>query len=171
MRVLQLLTGLLLLSVNASMAAPGSKQLLSEIDALCRCTGMQRKSDIQSNDGAIAELLLAADGVAEKYWIRLTDDHPSGFGPDNYTVRWELPRVKNAARRRTCISIVERLNKCKFSWQRYGKPEVVVDAPRGFRVRYASMPEKKGEVAFSTVGSLYFLITPKGTVCGIFYSE
>lgn len=162
---------LLLLSAAVCSASPSSKKLLSEIDALCRCTGLQRKSDIQSNNGEIVELLMAADGVTERYWIRLSDGHPGEFGPDDYTVRWELPPVEDSKRRRFCVGVVDRLNKSQFSWQHYGKPEVVIDAPRGFRVRYASMPEKKGEVRFSTVGSLYFLLTPKGTVCGVFASE
>jgi hypothetical protein len=138
---------------------------------VCRCTGLQRRSDIQSNNGEIVELLLAADGMKETYWIRLSNGHPAEFGPDDYQVRWQLPTVKDPKRRQFCLAVVDRLNKSEFSWEHYGTPEVAIDAPRGFRVCYDSMPKKKGEVRFSTAGSLYFLLTPKGTVCGVFVSE
>src|SRR5882672_6006751 len=114
-------------------AAQSQRELLSDIDALCRCTGLQRKSDIKSRDADIVELFLAADGVTEKYWIRLTDGHPSAFGPDNYRVHWELPAVKDSERRHFCIDRVKRLDKSQFSWGHFGKPDVVIDSPRGFR--------------------------------------
>src|SRR5437763_12406627 len=86
------------------------KRELSEIDSLCRCAGLQRKSGIQSRHGDNISVLLAADGVTEKYWMSLTDGAPSEFGPDNYRVRWQLPPVEDVKTRRFCINRVKQLD-------------------------------------------------------------
>jgi len=171
-RSFPLLSALIIVALSGpTRAAQTQHELLSDIDALCRCTGLQRKSGIKSRHGDLVEVFLAADGVTQKYWIELTDGYPSAFGPDNYRVRWQLPRVKDPDRTRFCIDRVKRLDKSQFSWGHFGKPDVVVDSPWGFRVRYDSAPEKKGEITFSVAGNAYFLMTPKGTVCGVWFGE
>jgi len=144
--------------------------LLAEIDQLCKCTGLQRKSGVLWREGDDVTLLMSADGITKKYWIELVDGHPATFGIEWYKVHYELPLVKDAAKRKFCVNVVERLDKCRFSWAHYGKPEVAVDAPYGFRVRYWSMPAK-GRGGFSTVPYIYFLVTSKGTVCSVRYGE
>jgi hypothetical protein len=156
----------------ATCLADSNRKLLAEIDSLCQCTGLQRKSDVLSNNGKLISVLVAVDGVTEKYWMRLTGDAPSEFGPDKYQVRYELPDVKDPKRRRFCIDRVKRLDKSRFSWAHFGKPDVVVDSPRGFRVRYDSLPPEKQKPGVLDIGAnLYFLITPKGTVCSVWYGE
>ena len=157
-------------AVTTVSAAASPPKLLAEIDELCKCTGLQRKSGVLSREGEYVTLLMSADGVAKKYWIELVDGHPATFGIEWYKVHFKLPLVKDAARRKFCVSVVERLDKCRFSWAHYGKPEVTVDTPYGFRVRYGSMPAKD-RAGFSTVLYVYFLMTSKGTVCSVRYGE
>ena len=92
------------------------------------------------------------------------------FGPEGYKVHYELPLVESAVQRKFCVGVVERLDNCKFSWDHYGRPEVAVDTPYGFRVCYWSQPEKK-RPEFSTSGHVFFLMTRKGTVCSVWYGE
>ena len=147
------------------------KRELSEIDSLCRCTGLQRKSGIQSRHGNLITVLLAADGVTEKYRMHLTNGAPSEFEPENYRVRWDLPAVQDAKIKRFCINRVKQLDKSRFSWAHFGKPDVVIDSPRGFPVRYGSLPPKKRQPILDIGANLYFLMTPKGTVCGVWLGE
>jgi hypothetical protein len=151
-------------------AAANTPKLLAEIDELCKCTGLQRRSGVLSCEAGYVTLLMSADGVTKRYWIELLAGHPATFGIEWYKPHYQLPLVKDAATRKFYISVVERLDKCSFSWAHYGKPQVAVDAPYGFRVRYRSMPEK-AHSGFSTVPFIYFLMTPKGTVCSVRYGE
>jgi len=94
---------LITLTIPWDTCLADSNRELAEIDSLCQCTGLQRKSDIQSRNGDLISVLLAADDVTEEYWMRLTDGAPSSFGPDNYRVHYNLPDVKDQKRRRFCV--------------------------------------------------------------------
>lgn len=99
-----LLILLIVFAITSGTCLADSKRELAEIDSLCQCTGLQRKSGIQSRGGGgLISLLVAADGVTEKYWMRLLNDAPCEFGPDNYQIRYELPDVKDQKRRKFCI--------------------------------------------------------------------
>jgi hypothetical protein len=146
------------------------RQLIAGIDDFCKCTGLQRKSGLLSlaRDGESAIVMLSADGVSEKYSIEFVDGHPATFGPVNYKPHWGQPLVKSIAQRKLCLRVIQRLDQCQYSWSHFGKPEIATDTPRGFRVCYLSTP-KPG--FFSTSGHIFFLITPRGTVCSIWYGE
>jgi hypothetical protein len=158
-------------AVCAATAAEKPSDLLAEIDDLCKCTGMERKTGVLSRKGDRITLRMSADGITKTYWFDLVDGrYPATFGPEGYKVHYELPLVKNAAQKVFCVGVVKRLDTCKASWDHYGKPEVAVDPPWGFRVSYWSQPEKKRPV-FSTCGHVFFLMTKKGTVCSVWYGE
>jgi hypothetical protein len=169
-----LLLGSVCTAIVVVAAAPcaeatySERELVAGIDDLCKCTGLQRKSGLLSRVGDSATVLLSADGVSEKYWIGFVDGHPGTFGPDHYKPHWGQSLVQNRAQRELCLRVIQRLDQCQYSWSHFGKPEVKMDAPRGFRVGYLSTQEK---VSFSTSGYIFFLVTPKGTVCSIWYGE
>ena len=171
-----LLRGLLCVAavVITATACNGStyskRQLIAGIDDFCKCTGLQRKSDLLSlaRDGGSATVMLSADGVSEKYWIEFVDGHPAIFNPVHYKPHWGQPFVKSSAQRKLCLGVIQRLDQCHYSWLHFGKPEIAMDTPRGFRVCYLSNP-KPG--LFSMSGNIFFLITPRGTVCSIWYGE
>ena len=68
---------LISIGISSDRSVAASNRELAEIDSLCQCTGLQRKSGIQSRGGGgLVTLLLAADGVTETYWMRLTNGAP-----------------------------------------------------------------------------------------------
>lgn len=158
-------------AVSTATASENHSAVLAEIDELCKCTGLQRKSTVLSRKGDSITLRMSADGVTKTYWFDLVDGrYPATFGPEGYKVHYELPLVKNAAQKKFCVGVVKRLDSCKASWDHYGEPEVSVDGHWGFRVCYWSQPEKK-RPEFSTSGHIFFLMTKKGTVCSVWYGE
>ena len=144
------------------------RELIAGIDELCKCTGLQRKSGLLSQAVDSASVILSADGLSEKYWIDFVEGHPATFGPDRYKPHWRQPLVKSATERRLCLGVIQRLDQCRYTWSHFGRPEIAMDSPRGFRVCYRSTDK---EVLFTTTGYIFFLVTRKGTVCSIWYGE
>src|SRR5258708_39026352 len=120
-------------SCGGAQAITRKRELIAGIDDLCKCTGLQRKSDLLSQAGASASVILSADGLSEKYWIDFVDGHPATFGPDRYKPHWGQPLVKSAAERRLCLSVIQGLDQCQYNWSHFGKPELALDSPRGCR--------------------------------------
>jgi hypothetical protein len=155
------------------------REILAQIDMICRCTGLQRKSGVQKVErfntaerGYGITLTLAADGVSEKYWCRFTGDrHITEFAPTAGQMRWELPPVQSARERVLCLAAVKRLDKCDVTWAHYGKPIIGIDSPTRYRVTYKSIPEKDLVGSISLFTNSYFLITRKGTLCGVWAGE
>ena len=165
----------------ASTALPDrdEREILAQIDMICRCTGLQRKSGVQKVErfntaerGYGITVTLAADGVSEKYWCRFTGDrHITEFAPTGGQMRWELPPVQSARERALCLAAVKRLNKCDVTWGHYGKPIIGIDSPSRYRVTYKSIPEKDLVGSISLFTNIYFLVTRKGTLCGVWAGE
>jgi hypothetical protein len=157
-------------SVACQAASFSKRELIAGIDEMCKCTGLQRKSGLLSltRDKESAVVSLSADGVSERYRIQFFEGHPAFFGPENYKPHWGQPRVKSVSQRKLCLRVIQRLEKCEYNWGHFGEAEIRMDTPRGFRVRYLSSPKP---AYFSTSGNVFFLITPKGTVCSIWWGE
>jgi hypothetical protein len=93
-----------LLAASTGLTAREEREILEQIDMVCRCTRLQRKSGVQKVERFNTEergygiiVVLAADGVAEKYWCRFTGDGQiTEFAPSAGQMRWELPPVKSA---------------------------------------------------------------------------
>jgi hypothetical protein len=161
---------LIIASVACQAAAYSKRELIAGIDDMCKCTGLLRKSGLLSlaRDGQSAVVRLSADGVSERYWIQFVDGRPGFFGPENYKPHWGQSLVKTVSQRRLCLAAIQRLDKCDYSWGHFGEAEIRMDTPRGFRLRYLSSPKP---ASFSTSGHVFFLITPKGTVCSVWWGE
>ena len=165
----------------ASTALPDrdEREILAQIDMICRCTDLQRKSGVQKVErfntaerGYGITVTLAADGVSEKYWCRFTGDrHITEFAPTGGQMRWELPPVQSARERALCLAAVKRLDKCDVTWAHYGKPIIGIDSPSRYRVTYKSIPEKDLVGSISLFTNIYFLVTRKGTLCGVWAGE
>jgi hypothetical protein len=164
---------------SSALSASEESQILSEIDMICRCTGVQRKSGVQKVErfntkerGYGITVVLSADGVAEKYWCRFTGDrHITEFAPSGGQMRWELPAVQSARERALCLDAIKRLDRCDVVWAHYGKPVIGIDSLTRYRVTYKSIPEKDLVGNLSLFTNIYFLVTKKGTVCGIWAGE
>jgi hypothetical protein len=125
-----------------------------------------------SRGGYGITVALAADGVSEKYWCRFTGDrHITEFAPSGGQMRWELPAVQSARERAVCLEAIKRLDHCDVTWAHYGKPIIGIDSPTKYRVTYKSIPEKNLVGNLSLFTNIYFLVTRKGTVCGIWAGE
>ena len=170
LRVLLCIAILTIPSVACQAAVYSKRELIAGIDHMCKCTGLMRKSGLLSlaRDRESAVVRLSADGVAEKYWIQFVDGRPEFFGPENYKPHWGQSLVKTVSERRLCFGAIRRLDNCDYSWGHFGEAEIRMDTPRGFRVRYLSSPKP---ASFSTSGYVFFLITPKGTVCSVWWGE
>ena len=166
-------------AASARLSARDEREILAQIDMICRCTGLQRKSGVQKVErfntaerGYGITVTLSADGVAEKYWCRFTGDRQlTEFAPTGGQMRWELPPVKSARERALCLAAIKRLDRCEVTWAHYGKPIIGIHSPTRYRVTYKSMPEKDLVGNFSLFTNIYFLVTRKGTVCGIWAGE
>jgi hypothetical protein len=166
-------------AASAALPAREEREILAQIDMICRCTGLQRKSGVQKVErfntaerGYGITVTLAADGVSEKYWCRFTGDrHITEFAPTGGQMRWELPPVQSARERALCLAAVKRLDKCDVTWAHYGKPIIGIDSPTRYRVTYKSIPEKDLVGSISLFTNIYFLVTRKGTLCGVWAGE
>jgi hypothetical protein len=166
-------------AASPSLSAREEREILAQIDMICRCTGLQRKSGVQKVErfntaerGYGITVTLAADGVSEKYWCRFTGDrHITEFAPSGGQMRWELPPVQSARERVRCLEAIKRLDHCDVTWGHYGKPIIGIDSPTKYRVTYKSIPEKDLVGNLSLFTNIYFLVTCKGTVCGIWAGE
>jgi hypothetical protein len=166
-------------AASSALTISEEHEILEQINMICRCTGLQRKSGVQKvkrfntkERGYGITVLLSADGVVEKYWCRFTGDrHITEFAPSAGQMRWELPPVQNARSRALCTEAIKRLDHCEMTWAHYGKPIVGIDSPTRYRVTYKSIPEKDLVNSSSLFTNIYFLVTQKGTVCGIWAGE
>jgi hypothetical protein len=155
------------------------REILAQIDMICRRTGLQRKSGVKKVErfntaerGYGITVTLAADGVTEKYWCRFTGDKQiTEFAPAAGQMRWELPPVRSARERALWVEAIRRLDQCDVRWAHYGKPIIGIDSPTKYRVTYKSIPEKDLVGNLSLFTNIYFLVTRKGTVCGIWAGE
>jgi hypothetical protein len=166
-------------AASTALTAREKHEILVQIDMICRCTGLQRKSGIQKVErfntkerGYGITVALAADGVTEKYWCRFTGDrHITEFAPAGGQRRWELPPVHSARERALCLAAIKRLDHCDVTWAHYGQPIIGIDSPTRYRVNYKSIPEKDLVGNLSLFTNIYFLVTRKGTLCGIWAGE
>ena len=166
-------------AASTALTAREDREILAQIDMICRCTGLQRKSGVQKVErfntaerGYGITVTLAADGISEKYWCRFTGDrHSTEFAPSGGQMRWELPPVQDARERALCTAAIKRLDKCDVTWAHYGKPIIGIDSPTKYRVTYKSMPEKELVGNLSLFTNIYFLVTRKGTLCGVWAGE
>jgi len=164
---------------SAALTAREEREILAQIDIICRCTGLHRKSGVQKVErfntaerGYGITVTLAADGVSEKYWCRFTGDrHITEFAPTRGQMRWKLPPVQSACERALCLAAVKRLDKCDVTWAHYGKPIIGIDSPTRYRVTYKSIPENDLVDSISLFTNIYFLVTRKGTLCGVWAGE
>ena len=164
---------------STALTAREEREILAQIDMICRCTGLQRKSGVQKVErfntaerGYGITATLAADGVSEKYWCRFTGDrHITEFAPSGGQMRWELPPVQSARERALCLEAIKRLDHCDVTWAHYGKPIIGIDSPTRYRVTYKSVPEKELVGSISLFTNIYFLVTRKGTLCGVWAGE
>ena len=100
------------IAASTRLSARDEREILAQIDMICRCTGLQRKSGVQKVErfntaerGYGITVTLAADGASEKYWCRFTGDrHITEFAPSGGQMRWELPPVQRARERARCLS-------------------------------------------------------------------
>jgi hypothetical protein len=97
---------------------------------------------------------------------RLPNSPPTGG-----QMRWELPPVKSVGERELCLAAIRRLDHCDVRWAHYGKPIIGIDSPTRYRMAYKSIPEKDLVGSLSLFTNIYFLVTHKGTVCGIWAGE
>ena len=177
--IVALCVGDRVLAASPPLSAREEHEILAQIDMICRCTGLKRKSGVQKVErfntaerGYGITVTLAADGVSEKYWCRFTGDRQiTEFAPTAGQMRWELPPVQSARERALCLQAIKRLDHCDATWAHYGKPIIGIDSPTRYRVTYKSAPEKELVGNLSLFTNIYFLVTRKGTVCGIWASE
>jgi len=160
---------------STALTAREEREILAQIDMICRCTGLQRESGVQKVDrfntterGYGITVTLAADGASEKYWCRFTGDrHITEFAPSGGQMRWELPPAQSASARALCLVAIKRLDHCDVTWAHYGKPIIGIDSPTRYRLTYKSVPKKELVGSISLFTNIYFLVTRKGTLCGV----
>jgi hypothetical protein len=154
---------------SGALSPSEEREILAEIDMICRCTGLQRKSGVQKVErfntkerGYGITVVLSADGVAQKYWCRFTGDrHITEFAPSGGQMRWELPPVQSTRERALCLEAIKRLDHCDVTWPHYGKSIIGIDSPNRYRVTYKSVPEKELVGSISLFTNIYFLVTRK----------
>lgn len=112
----------------------------------------------------------SADGKAKKYNFVFTDGYIVAFCPADYVLGTRLPVVKSVNRRQFCLQFLRRLRNCDLHWDHYGQSIVEKDS-RGYRVRYESRPREKRNLPFSLTPTVYFAMTPKGTIFAIWIGE
>jgi hypothetical protein len=164
---------------STALTAREEREILAQIDMICRCTRLLRKSGVQKVErfntaerGYGITVMLAADGASEKYWCRFTGDrHITEFAPSGGQMRWELPPVQSAPERALCLEAIKRLDHCDVAWAHYGKPTIGRDSSTRYRVTYKSIPEKELVGSISLLTNIYFLVTRKGTLCGVWAGE
>jgi hypothetical protein len=164
---------------STTLTAREERQILAQIDMICRCTGLQRTSGVQKVElfntaerGYGITVTLSADGSSERYWCRFTGDgHITEFAPSGGQMRWELPPVHSARARALCLEAIKQLDHCDITWAHYGNPMIGIDSLARYRVTYKSVPEKELVGSISLFTNIYFLVTRKGTLCGVWAGE
>jgi hypothetical protein len=163
------------------------KHLIAGIDNLCKCTRLQRKSDLNfakhyrgpGYEGYEVTVLMAADGVTAEYEVGFGSDdrYPYRLWQKGYTTQVAKgtgnDTLKSASDRRFCLEVIKRLDQCKPSWEHFGKPWIQKDGRRGFRISFLFIPKREIDRAYKSgnfsVMDPYvnFSVTRKGTVYGI----
>lgn len=175
-------------ATSTSITPREKSNLITGIDNLCKCTGLQRKSGLRlaehyrlsDDEGYNVTLLMAADGVVGEYVFHFGMDgrYPVGFYQKNYTPDVAkgtgADTLKNESDRKFCLGVVKRLDSCKPRWDHYGRAMIQKDGRRGFRISFYSIPEREIKEAFKSFKFLSvmdpyinFSVTRKGTVYGI----
>jgi hypothetical protein len=179
---------LLALSTSSSSAAD-SAAFRRAIDALCAETGLRRAGQItlikEFNDGHDrfwVKVPLVVDGTKHVYDIHLTDnltvwqfrpkdwpfyqtEIPAGLGADTF---------KEANTRKFILSVVARFKRAG-KYKLYGKP-AIQKVGSDFVVTYKTISEEEEERQLRNIEGeisvdpyLSFLVTPRGTVFGMFW--
>jgi hypothetical protein len=179
---------LLALSTSSSSAAD-SAAFRRAIDALCRETGLRRAGQITlikefkyGRDRFWVKVPLVVDGTKHVYDVHLTDNltiwqfrptdwpfhHsqiPAGLGADTF---------KEAKTRKFILSAVDRFNRAG-KYKLYGKP-AIQKVGSDFIITYETISEEEQERQFRNIEGeisvdpyVSFLVSPRGTIFGLFW--
>jgi hypothetical protein len=181
---MKLLLAIVVLSLCGSCVGPrvhslAQPELSSSIDQLCAGTGLKRTSPIKSveqgrttDPGYTVRLDMAADRRVLHYVVRF-DSHYEllSFKPEPLDlggVGLGADTVKEAKTRAICTAAVARLNR-QLHWKFFGRA-AIQKVREGYLVTYETVSEEQQKRAKYAYLDPYvsFLVTPDGTVFGVF---